>query len=640
LAEAKAADKPILLSVGYAACHWCHVMAHESFEDPAVARVMNELFVNIKVDREERPDIDAIYQSALALLGESGGWPLTMFLTPRGEPFWGGTYFPPSARYGRPGFVDVLRSVADTYRRDPERVAKNVDGLTSALTQLSAPKSGEPLSLAAIDRIARRLVREVDPFTGGIGSAPKFPQPSTFMLLWRAWLRTQARPFIEAVTNTLDHMCQGGIYDHLGGGFARYSTDEDWLVPHFEKMLYDNAQLIELLTLVWQDTRSPLYAERVTETAEWMLREMIAEGGGFAATQDADSEGEEGKFYVWTAEEIDRLLGPAGERFKAFYDVTPFGNWEGRTILNRRHRPEPLSSEDAVALAEARAILFDAREKRIKPGWDDKVLTDWNGLAIAALAFAGEVFAKPHWIEAARRAFAVVVERLADGQRLRHTYRGGRVQHLTTLDGYANMIRAALALHESTGDERYLEQAHRWLDTADREHWDGTAGGYFFTSSRASDLIVRTKNAHDNAVPSGNGTMAANLTRLYLLTGESRFRDRAEAVVAAFAGELQRNALPYATLVNAAELSLSGVQIAVIGHRDDAATQALLRSVRDQSLPNRVLQVVPPGRDFPRAHPAHGKEQKDGKPTAYVCRHMTCGLPIVDAAELSATLLR
>ncbi len=366
LEQARRERKPIMLSVGYAACHWCHVMAHECFEDSSIAAVMNELYINIKVDREERPDLDTIYQSSLALLGQQGGWPLTMFLTPDGEPFWGGTYFPPTARFGRPGFPDVLRALADTYTREPDKVTKNVAALREALAKLAVNQRGEAIPNDAYDSIAARLAQEVDPVHGGLGGAPKFPQPSIFTLLWRGYRRTRDEALRKAVTTTLTAMCQGGIYDHLGGGFARYSVDGEWLVPHFEKMLYDNAQLISLLTLVWQHTREPLYETRVRETIAWLRREMISEGGGFAATLDADSEGEEGKFYVWSAGEITRLLSDRSELFARAYDVTPGGNWEGKTILNQR-QAGPIAADDAAMLSECRTILLEERDKRDSP---------------------------------------------------------------------------------------------------------------------------------------------------------------------------------------------------------------------------------------------------------------------------------
>ncbi|MCW2235533.1 thioredoxin domain-containing protein [Azospirillum canadense] len=639
--RAKRENKPILLSVGYAACHWCHVMAHESFENPEVAAVMNDLFVNIKVDREERPDVDQIYQSALALLGQQGGWPLTMFLTPEAEPFWGGTYFPPTSRYGRPGFPDVLQGVADTYRTKPENVTRNVTALKDALAKLSENKAAGAIDMALIDQIAERLAREVDPFNGGIGSAPKFPQVPIFELLWRAWQRTGKEPYRAAVLNTLAHMSQGGIYDHVGGGFARYSVDEMWLVPHFEKMLYDNAELLDLLTLVWQEEREPLFEDRIRETVGWLLREMIAEGGAFAATLDADSEGEEGLFYVWNEEEIDRLLdGPDAALFKRIYNVTPQGNWEGATILNRLHRIERLDDETEAKLASLRAVLFRERATRVRPGWDDKVLADWNGLMIAALAHAGMALDEPDWIAAAQRAFAFVRDRMQEGGRLRHSWRAGQLKHAATLDDYAHMTRAALALHEATGDPATLEQARAWVAALDRHFWDGGAGGYFYTADDATDLIVRTKSAHDSAIPSGNGTMLAVLATLYHRTGEDAYRERADALVAAFSGELGRNFFPLPTFLNAVELLQNAVQVVIVGDPDGADTRALRRAVLDQSLPNRILSLVQPGTDLPASHPAHGKGMQGGAATAYVCTGMTCSPPVTKPDALADALDR
>jgi len=639
LAEARAANKPILLSIGYAACHWCHVMAHESFEDEAIAAQMNELFVNIKVDREERPDLDTIYQSALAMLGQQGGWPLTMFLTPAGEPFWGGTYFPPKPRYGRPGFPELLHGVAQVYRDDPAKVAKNVEALREGLGNLARQQPGQGIANEMIDRIAERLAREIDPFHGGVGSAPKFPQCGIFELLWRAWLRSGSQPYRQAVLVTLTAMCQGGIYDHLGGGFARYSTDERWLAPHFEKMLYDNAQMIDLLALVWQQTRTPLFATRIEETVDWVTREMVAPGGGFSATIDADSEGEEGKFYVWSAAEIDALLGSDATLFKQFYDVTPAGNWEHKTILNRRaytHEPTP---EQEKSLAQSRKILFVARAKRIPPGLDDKVLADWNGLMIAALAKASRVFDKPAWLDAAQNAFAFVATTMTRDGRLLHAWRNGKLAHPATLDDYANMTRAALALHEVTGEAHYVEQAKAWVTVLDKHYWDAEGGGYFFTADDTAGLIVRTKTASDNAVPAGNGTMVGALAKLHIATGDDAYRARAEEIVALFSGDLQRNFFPLATLINNAETLHEPLQIVIAGPRDDPATKALLRTALGQSLPDATIQVVPPDAGaLPTGHPAHGKGLVEGKPAAYVCRGPVCSLPIVDTAQLDTVL--
>src|ERR1051326_2845806 len=418
LAAAKAADKPILLSVGYAACHWCHVMAHESFENPAIAAAMNDRFINIKVDREERPDLDAIYQNALALMGEQGGWPLTIFLTPEGEPFWGGTYYPPEPRWGRPGFPQVLDAISTAYRQDRDNVMKNVVALRDALKRLEQPQAGEGVAPELFDRIAERLLREVDPLNGGIGHAPKFPQCGIFELLWRAWKRTRREPYREAVTRTLTTISQGGIYDHLGGGLARYSTD-----------------------------------------VRWLERDVTHPEVGFYSSLDADSEHEEGKFYVWSEAEIDRVLGDRADLFKRIYDVTAEGNWEGHTILNRLHNLELADAATEAELAKGRALLLKAREPRIRPGLDDKILADWNGLMIAALAEAGLAFDRADWIALATRAFAFIREKMTgeDG-RLRHSWREGRARHPASVDDYANLSRAALALYEATGDPAYLDQ--------------------------------------------------------------------------------------------------------------------------------------------------------------------------------------
>jgi uncharacterized protein len=639
LAAARAADKPILLSVGYAACHWCHVMAHESFENRDVAALMNDLFVNIKVDREERPDLDTIYQYALALLGEQGGWPLTMFLTPAGEPFWGGTYFPPEARWGRPGFPEVLRAISNAYQTDREKVTTNAAALKQGLARLSTPQGGPGLSIAATDGIAARLLREVDPVNGGIGDAPKFPQPGVFELLWRAFRRTGQEPFRHAVELTLAHISQGGIYDHVGGGYSRYSVDARWLAPHFEKMLYDNAQLVDLLTLAWQETGSGLYAMRVAETVDWITREMLTPEGAFSSSLDADSEHEEGKFYVWSAAEIDKLLGERAARFKEFYDVSPSGNWEGHTILNRLTHLALADPATEAELAACRAILFHAREERVHPGLDDKVLADWNGLVITALANAATVFERPDWLDDAVDAFAFIAEHMSDGaDRLFHASRAGKKRHAAVLDDYANMSRAAMALHEATGEAQYVARAEAWVASADRHYWDASGGGYFFTADDTEALIARTKTAQDSPNPSGNGVMVGVLARLFHITGKEHYRARAERIVATFAGDAERQVLGFAALINGNELLQRALQIVLRGRVGEADTDALLRTVSGASLPNKVLMVIPPEAELPAGHPAAGKGQVGGRATAYICAGPVCSLPLTDPAALAADL--
>ena len=644
-ARARAENKPVILSVGYAACHWCHVMAHESFEDPATAAVMNEHFVSIKVDREERPDIDTIYQSALALLGEHGGWPLTMFLTPDGTPFWGGTYFPPEARYGRPGFRALLGRIAEAFANEGDKVKKNAAAMRDALSRMSEAAAGDAVPDRTIDQVALRLLQEFDPVNGGIGSAPKFPHVQIFEMLWRAGQRSGSSEMTDAVIFALRKMSQGGIYDHLGGGFARYATDAAWLVPHFEKMLYDNAQLLDALRLVHGATNDALFARRITETADWTLREMIAEGGGFAATLDADSEGEEGKFYVWTEAEIDDVLGASEDTalFKKYYGVSPEGNWEGKCILNRIDHPETLDDATEARLEAARKRLLSARAARVRPGWDDKILADWNGLMIAALARAGAAFAREDWIAAAVTAFDCVRTRLAvpgtDHARLVHSYRAGRQGGPATLDDYAAMINGALALYEVTGDRGALESAFGWIATLDR-HYGDLRGGYFLTADDAANLIVRTRTAHDGATPSGNGLMALAYARLFALTAEDRWRQRADLLIRAFSGELERNVFPLATLLNGADLLDHAVQVVIIGTRGDGATDALIRAAFVAAQPNLALQVVAPGTDLPEGHPARGKTAPGGKPAAFVCANQVCSLPFIKPEELRDALAR
>jgi uncharacterized protein YyaL (SSP411 family) len=645
LDEAKKSGKPILLSVGYAACHWCHVMAHESFENPETAALMNERFVNIKVDREERPDLDAIYQHALMLLGEQGGWPLTMFLTQAGEPFWGGTYFPPDSRWGRPAFADVLKGVSQIYAHDRAKVQNNVESLRAALRKLAAPVSGGAIPEDTGLRVAEGLLRAVDLVHGGIGEAPKFPQAPLLDLLWRGWKRSRNEAMRGAVTLTLDNICQGGIYDHAGGGFARYSTDARWLAPHFEKMLYDNALLVRLLTEAWKDTRKPLYAARVAETVRWLEREMLLPEGGFCSSLDADSEHQEGKFYVWSESQIDAALGPRAPDFKRAYGVTQAGNWEGHNILNRLGNMEFGEAETEAALARDLAVLLAMRGKRVRPGLDDKALADWNGMMISALAEASCVFSRPEWLDLAKRAFDFVARRMTapDGS-LFHSFRAGQAKNAGLLDDYAQMIGAALALHEATGEDSFLVQARTWEKICRARHWDENAGGYFTASVDAEALILRAKQAQDGPSPSGNGTMAANLARLFYFTGEDSYRALAEKLFAAFSGEIERNPFGHATLLAARELLAHALQIVILGERGNKNAEALLRVVFETSLPNRVLAVVAPGRKLAANHPAYGKSreggQEDGVPTAYLCEGPTCSLPIVKPGDLAASLTR
>ena len=642
LARAKQEKKPILLSIGYAACHWCHVMAHESFEDDDTAAVMNELFINIKVDREERPDLDAIYQGALSLMAEQGGWPLTMFCTPEGKPFWGGTYFPPRAGFGRPGFPDLLVHIDKIYRDEHEKVQTNTAAILQALGDMAHPQPGDAPGPEQITAFADAMARQVDQHYGGFGTAPKFPQCGVLQLLWAHGGEATR----DAVTLTLDRMAQGGIYDHLGGGFARYSTDAAWLAPHFEKMLYDNAQLLELYALAWRGTKSPLYAQRAAETVSWLLREMTHPEGGFYATLDADSEGVEGKFYVWSEDDIDAALGAETRLFKDAYDVRPGGNWDGHNILNRSRDPELKDADTEASLAASRAKLFDIRAPRIRPALDDKILTDWNGLMIAGLVEAAMTFARPDWLEAARNAYGFVREQLSttlsdNTIELAHSWRNGEARHRATLDDYAALITGALALSEATNEPELLNDAGG-LAAYIEGHFASPDGSYFFTSDLATDVITRTRTGFDNATPAGNGLLAGALARMFYLTGDGVYRDRSTRIIEAFSGELQNNAFGYGTLLRASGMLAGAVQVAIIGAPDAADTKKLHRSAYRGAAPERIISVIAPNGALPDGHPATGKtpvaDEGRDKATAYVCRGPVCSLPITNAAELVAEL--
>ncbi|MCU0986068.1 MAG: thioredoxin domain-containing protein [Acetobacteraceae bacterium] len=652
LAEAQALGKPILLSVGYAACHWCHVMAHESFEDGETAALMNAHFVNIKVDREERPDIDAIYMHALHLLGEQGGWPLTMFLTPDGRPFWGGTYFPPVPRWGRPSFRQVLAGIANAYATEAEKVAQNATALKAALTELgrAKPLPHGTISPSQMDIARASLLRAVDHNEGGLQGAPKFPQSSLFRLLWNEWRRVGDEASRAAVTLTLRKMSQGGIYDHIGGGFARYSTDAVWLVPHFEKMLYDNAQLLELLALVGaEEPANPLWRARAEETVAWLSREMIAEAqpdgsAGFASTQDADSEGEEGKFAVWTVEEARAVLAAAGleppdvETVLAAYDIREGGNWEGHAIPNRSHA---LAEDDAATtalLARARAALLAHRLTRVPPGRDDKVLADWNGLMIAALARAAHVFGHPAWLDLATRAFRFVATHMdagetpGGGRRLLHSWRRGVRGPAGMLADHAAMARAAVTLASATGDASYLAHARAWV-TACHALFADVDGAFFTTAADATDVLVRAKDAQDNATPSGNGLLAEACALLWHATGEALHRATAEGILAAYAGGAQETPWGYANLLVAADILDRGAAVVVAGEGEGA--DALLRAA---NATGEISVVTLRADALPASHPG-AAVTPSAAASAHVCTRGVCGLPVTTPAALREALV-
>ncbi|MGZ5854180.1 MAG: thioredoxin domain-containing protein [Xanthobacteraceae bacterium] len=636
LAEAKRSNRPILLSVGYAACHWCHVMAHESFEDEATARVMNELFVNIKVDREERPDIDQIYMNALHLLGEQGGWPLTMFLTPDGEPVWGGTYFPKEARYGRPAFVDVLHELSRVFREEPDKISRSRESLMEKLSEIARPQNKVAIGLPELDQAAASLARAMDPINGGLRGAPKFPQCQMLEFLWRAGLRRKDQRFYDVVERTLDRICEGGIYDHLGGGFSRYSVDDRWLVPHFEKMLYDNAQLLELLALAYAHSGKELFHTRARETVGWLDREMTTGEGAFSASLDADSEGEEGKFYVWSPDEIREVLGPDdAEFFARYYDVTAGGNFEGHNILNRLKSPER-SVEDERRLVPLRAKLLAAREPRVRPGLDDKILADWNGLMIAALVNAGVLLDEASWIAKARHAFDAIARLMGRGDRLGHSWRAGQLVLPGLASDYAAMGRAALALYEATGEGAYLDRALAWQRALDAHHLNADTARYFLTADDAQGLVVRPQSTLDDATPNPNGLIAQNLVRLATLNGDARWRAKADAMLDGLMPLAAENMFSHISPLGALDMRLRAAEIVITGQGEKA--NALTAAALKLPFLTRIVLRAPNAETLSAAHPAREKiAASAGQAAAFICIGETCSLPVTSSDQLAQT---
>ncbi len=629
LAEAQRLNRPVLLSVGYAACHWCHVMAHESFEDEATAALMNELFVNIKVDREERPDVDHVYMTALQALGERGGWPLTMFLTPKGEPFWGGTYFPKESGFGRPGFRDVLRQISHLYRTEPDRIAYNRELLKKGLAEQVQQHEEGMLGLTDLDTIGARTAEIIDPEHGGIRGAPKFPNPTILEMLARHARRSGDRTARDRFLLTLEQMARGGIHDHLGGGFARYSTDERWLVPHFEKMLYDNAQLLELFALAAVETGRPLFREAAEGIVSWLQREMTTPEGAFASSLDADSEGEEGRFYVWTLAEVREVLGADAALFEQIYDINWDGNWEGTNIPNR------LLSGDVPAdleerLRALRQRLLERRASRVRPGLDDKILADWNGLMIGALVRAGLLLSRPDWIVLAERAYRFVRATMTRGGRLGHSWRGGSLIFPGFALDHAAMMRAALALYESTRRAEYLEDARRWRRILTNEYRVAETGVLAMTAREGEHLVARPQPTHDDVVPNANGVFAESLVRLAALTGDEGDRQAAEQELVALAGVARASLLSHASILNALDQHLRGLTILVTQDGDGGLTQAALKL---PYLDRTVCAVADPS-GLSDAHPAKTQAHRGAGPQALVCAGMRCSLPITRPNDL------
>jgi uncharacterized protein YyaL (SSP411 family) len=653
---AKAADKPIFLSIGYSACHWCHVMEHESFENPQIASLMNERFVNIKVDREERPDLDQIYMQAVQLMTGRGGWPMSVFLTHDLKPFYGGTYWPPTARMGMPGFDQVLDGVSNAWRTQREQVAaqaeqltSNLDGVDEAATSaVELPKTGT-LSIEPMTKAVAHLERAFDSRHGGFGGAPKFPHPMDLRVLLRAWKRKPTDELLAIVTTTLDKMAGGGMYDQLGGGFHRYSVDERWLVPHFEKMLYDNALLVPAYLEAFQITGNERYATIVRETCDYVLREMTDKAGGFYSTQDADSEGVEGKFYVWTPSEIEAVLGAdAAEAFCHVYDVSEVGNFEEANILNLPKTLEQLAAllhrdanELETELAASREKLRIAREKRVHPGLDDKVLVAWNGLMIEALAMAGAALDESRYVDAAAKAAEFILTQLRDKQgRLLHTWRNGQAKFAAYLDDYACLLNSLVTLYEATFDERWIDEAVSLADTLLARFADAKGGGFFFTADDHERLIARQKDMLDSSVPSGNAMAATALTRLGKLTGHADYLQAAERTVLAASELLERAPTAAGQMLLALDLLVGPTyELVLVTPAGDRDVKKLTSDIARRFLPNKIAARRPAANPSKALDEAFtGREARDGKPTLYVCKDFACGEPVVGAKAIVSAI--
>jgi hypothetical protein len=646
--KARQEDKPILLSIGYSACHWCHVMAHESFENEAIAQLMNDHFINIKVDREERPDLDTIYMNAVQMMTGHGGWPMTMFLTPEGVPFYGGTYFPPEDRYNIPGFPRVLLSLAEAWRERRDEVRQNGAALLGELDRLSQAQSRDSvLNQALLEHAIEDLQSRFDPEYGGFSPrGPKFPAAMNLTFLLRQSQRTNDHALLHIVTHTLDKMAKGGLYDQLGGGFHRYSVDEKWLVPHFEKMLYDNALLSRLSLNAWQVTGQDFYKRITTETLDYIVREMTDASGGFYSTQDADSEGEEGKFFVWRPEEVSALLGESDAAlFCRYFDISECGNFEhGTSILHvdddvttiaRRLQVTPEKLDEVIAVGKA--TLFLAREQRIKPARDEKILTAWNGLMLRSFAEAARAFRREDYQQVAVRNAEFLLTHLQRDGRLLRTHKDGVSKLNGYLEDYAFLIDGLLALYEATFDLRWLREAQSLADTMIAQFYDAKGGGFYFTSNDHETLITRTKDFMDNATPAGNSVAVAALLRLALFTGEQRYSEIAVQTLQMLKDSLLKYPGAFGHLLCALDFHLSSPhEIAIIGQRNHADTQALIEAIFSRWLPNKIVAFAE-SEDTESVSIIPLLENRgmiNERATAYICHQYRCEAPVNDAATL------
>ena len=647
-ARARHENKPVLLSIGYSACHWCHVMAHESFEDERIAQLMNENFVNIKVDREERPDLDQIYMNAVQMMTHHGGWPMTVFLTPDAVPFYGGTYYPPQDRYNMPGFPRVLLSIAEAYRERQADIAETSQSLINELRRLSETNAtAQPIDKELLDAAYVGIIRSYDSVNGGFGGAPKFPPAMTLEFLLRTHVRTGNSEALEMVRHTTQRMALGGVYDQVGGGFHRYSTDAKWLVPHFEKMLYDNALLSRLYLHYFQISQDKLAHDTTTGILDYVLREMTSPHGGFYSTQDADSEGHEGKFFVWDYEEVQRLLNDRDATlFCEYYDITPGGNFEGNNIPNVKLSMEQLAKSHDIPVADvedsierSKAKVFEIREQRIKPDRDEKILTAWNGLMLASFAEAGAALNRPEYLEAARRNADFLLSNLrCDGLLLR-TYKDGVAKFNAYLEDYSFLIEGLVTLYETTGETRWLDEALTLTDRMIDEFWDKTNGGFYFTGNSHEELIVRSKDYFDNATPSGNSVAAIVLQRLAILTENEEYRNLAIVVLNQIADSARKYPSGFGYALSAVDFLLATPREIALIAANQPSLNLFLSDIWVKYLPNKVVAARVNEQEIGgNIALLRNRGMIDNKTTAYVCESYVCKEPVVDLDSLRQQL--
>ncbi|MDH3813778.1 MAG: thioredoxin domain-containing protein [Acidobacteriota bacterium] len=659
-AKATEEDKPIFLSIGYATCHWCHVMEHESFENPLVAALMNEAFINIKVDREERPDIDQVYMTVCQMMTGGGGWPLTIIMSPDKQPFYAATYIPRESQHGRIGMLDLVPRVAKLWQTDRDSIRGTSKQILDALEKMEGRSSGGAIDTGAIDNAFSQFSGRYDATHGGFGSAPKFPSPHNLVFLTRYWQRTGNPQALEMVSNTLEQMRIGGVYDQVGFGFHRYATDPEWLVPHFEKMLYDQAMLVFASTEAWLATSNPVFERTAREILTYVLRDMTSPEGAFYSAEDADSEGEEGLFYLWTTPEVEKILGKEDAAFAtSVWSLESEGNYSDEVKGRRtgRNIPHLTSSHQDMArslkmtdedfekrLESIRSRLFEVRERRIHPLKDDKVLTDWNGLMAASMAFAGRVFDEPEWVQAAKSATDFVFEQMrTKSGRMLHRYRDGDASIPAFLDDYVFMTTAMLELYDATFEPRYLERAVELQQQTHELFWDSKGSGFYFTAADNEELLVRQKEIYDGAIPSGNSTAADNYVRLARLTSDSEYVQGADQIFNAFSNEANQMPSAHSQLMSALQRGIGpSLEVVIAGEPGAEDTAALIATVREKYLPQAAVLLVPPGKSGGKIRElapfAEAYEPVDGKAAAYVCRDFTCQLPTTDPSKLKALL--